>query len=186
MLKPLELDTFRYRKTKRRRTTLRLILTHRTFRVVATLRWCQHSRGLLRIFYKVLHRWACAQAAIDLPSMTQIGPGLAIHHGWGIVINRDAMIGRNVTIMHGVTIGQADDIAPDGSRTTAFPKIGDDVWIGPHAVIVGGINVGNGARVLGGAIVTRDVPAGAMVGGNPARIIRENAPPDVVNRVEAF
>ena len=63
----------------------------------------------------------------------------------------------------------------------SFPTIEDDVWIGPHAVIIGGVTVGCGSRIAPGTIVTGDVEPYSIVGGNPMRVIRVNALPDVVN-----
>jgi serine O-acetyltransferase len=120
---------------------------------------------------------------MDLTWSTAIGGGFRIAHGWGLVITPNARIGRNVTVFHGVTIGQKDDIAPDGSRTTSYPTIEDEVWIGPHAVIVGGVTVGRGSRIAAQAMVTEDIPPHRIVGGNPLRLLREDAPPDVVNPV---
>jgi serine O-acetyltransferase len=130
------------------------------------------------VICRLLHRWAQGQAGLDLPWTIQLGPGFRIDHGWGLVINHRATIGANVTVFHGVTIGQKDDITPAGRRVTC-PVIDDEVWIGPHAVIIGQVTVGRGSRVAAGAIVTHDVEPHCVVGGNPAKVIQRNALPDV-------
>lgn len=117
---------------------------------------------------------------MDLPWRTKIGPGFTITHGWGLVISPGATIGSNVTVYHGVTIGQKDRISPNG-RVTAYPTIQDEVWTGAHAVIVGGVVIGRGARIAPGTIVTSDVEPHSIVGGNPMCVIRTDARPDVVN-----
>jgi serine O-acetyltransferase len=163
---------------------LALAAASRTFRPVFTLRFCQWSRGRfspLRLAARILHRWAQAKAGIDLSSGLRAGPGLLLVHGWGIVVNKDAHIGSNVTLFNGVVIGRKDTILPTG-RETEYPIIGDDVWIGPHAVIIGGVRIGDGAIVGAGSIVTKDVPARCIVVGNPARVIRSDVLPDVMNR----
>jgi serine O-acetyltransferase len=63
----------------------------------------------------------------------------------------------------------------------SYPTIEDEVWIGPHAVIAGGVVVGRGSRIAPGTIVTGDVEPYSIVGGNPMRVIRTNALSDVVN-----
>lgn len=166
---------------------LRRALGDRTFRCLATLRLCQAlarrrlGRALLLVPARLLHRWACGRAGIDLPWRTDVGPGLAIMHGWGLVVNGAARIGRNVTLFHGVTLGRRDRIAPDGTRETRSPVIEDEVWIGPHAVIVGGVTVGRGSRIAAGAFVTEDVPPRSVVVGNPAAVVRRDCTPDVWN-----
>jgi serine O-acetyltransferase len=117
-----------------------------------------------------------------LPSALSAGPGLLLVHGWGIVVNKDARIGSNATLFNGVVIGRKDTISSTG-RETEYPFIGDDVWIGPHAIIIGGVRIGDGAIVGAGSVVTKDVPAHCIVAGNPARILRSDALPDVMNRV---
>ncbi len=129
----------------------------------------------------VLHRAARHWAGMDLPWSVQFGPGARIDHGWGLVVNAGAVIGSNVTLFHGVTLGRADHIAADGSRSTGYPVIEDEVWIGPHVVIVGGVRVGRGSRIAAGALITRDVPAHSLVMGNPARIVHSDIAPDVAN-----
>lgn len=166
------------------------VLLRRNYRAIATLRLCQWAarrgalgRGLL-IFARLLHRMACGSAGIDLPWQTSIGPGFALTHGWGTVVNEHAVIGCNVTLFHGVTLGQRDRIAADGSRSTGYPVVEDEVWIGPHAAIVGPVTIGRGSRIAAGACVFEDVPAHSIVMGNPARVVKSGCVPDVMNRWE--
>jgi serine O-acetyltransferase len=121
---------------------------------------------------------------MDLPAKTKIGPGFCITHGWGSVVSGGAVLGSNVTLFHGATIGQGDKIAPDGSRQVGYPVIEDDVWIGPNATVVGRITVGTGSRIMPGAVVSFDVPPRSIVAGNPATVVKENCCIDVNNRVQ--
>ncbi|WP_074773002.1 hypothetical protein [Nitrosospira multiformis] len=59
--------------------------------------------------------------------------------------------------------------------------IEDEVWIGPHAIIVGGVTIGRGSRIAGGAFVTENVPPYSIVSGNPSTIVKANCTPDVMN-----
>jgi serine O-acetyltransferase len=178
-------DAFRVTgKTLPLASILALAVSNRTFRPVVTLRFCQWSKNrhaLVSIIARIFHRLAQAKAAIDLSSGLRAGPGLLLVHGWGIVVNRDAMIGANVTLFNGVVIGRKDTISEAG-RETAYPVVGDDVWIGPHAIVIGGVRIGDGAIVGPGAVVTKDVPARTVVVGNPAKPIKSDVLPDVMNR----
>ena len=119
-------------------------------------------------------------AGMDFPATIRAGPGLLIVHGWGLVVNRDAEIGSNVTLFNGVVLGRKDRITASG-REIAYPVVESDAWIGPHAIIAG-VKVGEGAIVGAGSVVTKDVPPHCVVAGNPARILRHDAYPDVLNR----
>ncbi len=162
-------------------------VSHRTFRVIVAMRLCQRvaaSQGLFRItlpIFKFFYLMTAHTAGVDLSWRTEIGSGLALTHGWGLVVNPNAKIGKNVTLFHGVTLGRRDRISRDGRRITEYPVIKDDVWIGPHAIIVGGITIGRGSRIAGGAFVTDDIPPYSIVSGNPAVIVKSNCMPDVVN-----
>lgn len=160
-------------------------LTRRVFRPIVTLRLCAWSLvhfPALSLVFRLLHRWTTRRAGIDLPSVVAAGPGLCITHGWGLVVNRDAVLGTNVTLFNGAVIGRKDRLGSnEHDRLTSYPRIGNNVWIGPHALILG-VTIGDGAIVAGGAVVTRDVAARTVVGGNPARIIREHTTPDVMYR----
>jgi serine O-acetyltransferase len=159
---------------------------HRSFRVLVTLRLCQAAKSggalgsLVSPFIRLAHRQSTGLAGMDLPWSTALGAGIAVPHGWGTVISSLARVGNNVTIFHGVTLGRKDTILP-GGREIGFPVIEDDVWIGPHAIIVGGITIGRGSIIAGGALVTRDVPAHSMVMGNPGQVVRSDCLPDVMN-----
>jgi serine O-acetyltransferase len=168
---------------------LRGFILRRNYRAVATLRLCQHAasgKGVLwrafLIFARLLHRTACHSAGIDLPWQTRVGGGLALTHGWGLVVNENAVVGRNVTMLHGATLGQRDRLGPDGSRAPGgSPTIEDEVWIGPHAIIVGPVTVGRGSRIAGGACVFEDVPPQSIVVGNPGRVVKSGCAPDAMN-----
>lgn len=160
--------------------------TRREFRPVVTMRLCQWlsaSNGLVRLALpigKLLHIIATHNAGMDFPWRTKIGDGLALTHGWGMVINEGARIGNNVTLFHGVTLGRRDRISREGERLIEYPVIEDEVWIGPHAIIVGGVIIGRGSRIAGGAFVTDSIPAYSIVSGNPAIIVKNNCVPDVM------
>lgn len=161
-------------------------LLSRTFRPIFTLRPCQAARdGSLRPLlpvFKLLHRLSCGAAGLDLPWQTTIAPGLALTHGWAIVVNSGARIGSNVTLFHGATLGRRDQIGPGGERSAGFPVIEDDVWVGPHAIIVGAVTIGQGSRIAGGAFVTTSVPPYSVVSGNPAQVVRSGCRADVDQR----
>ena len=172
----------------RPRSVVHAWLQHRTFRPVLTLRLCQASSRwpawwgrIGHVACRFAHRWTQHQAGIDLPWNVSVGMGLRIVHGWGLVVTPGARIGSNVTLFHGATIGRKDDIAVGGQRTSEFPVIEDAVWVGPHAVVVGGVRLRAGCRLAAGTVVTGDVPQAAIVGGNPMRVLRTDAVPDVLN-----
>lgn len=168
---------------------LRAYFTYRTYRPIVTLRLCKAAAvttGVFRVLlplFRLFHKWNCGSAGMDLSWQANIGPGLAVTHGWGLVVSPGATIGKNCTLFHGATLGQADKISSDGVRETGFPVLEDDVWVGPHALVVGNVRVGRGSRILGGAFVTQDVPPRTMVGGNPAQILKRGIEPDVVNPI---
>lgn len=110
--------------------------------------------------YRIIVEWIMG---IELRPRTQIGPGVRLYHGHGLVINDRSVIGHSVALRQGVTIGSAVDGGP-------CPVIGDGVEIGAGAIIIGGIMIGDGAKIGAGAVVVRDVPAGAVARGPAAKI----------------
>jgi serine O-acetyltransferase len=102
------------------------------------------------------------------PGMT-IGTGLSMPHPAGVTIGFGVRIGNNVTLAGGATA--AARYYEVGHGEQEFATIGDDVVIGAHAVLVGGVVIGDGAMVGANSTVLKDVPPGAVVMGNPARQI---------------
>jgi serine O-acetyltransferase len=98
----------------------------------------------------------------------EFGPGLVLIHSDGVVINGGVRGGSNVYIEHQVTIG---------AERRQNPVIGNDVFIGAGAKVIGSVNVGDGARIGANAVVVHDVPAYSTVVGIPARVVRRREPP---------
>lgn len=99
--------------------------------------------------------------------------------GNNLIICKDKVeIGARTQIAWGVTISDHDfhktyDLDGNQQLETSPIKIGDDVWIGANATILKGVTIGNRAVIASGAVVTKDVPSESLVGGNPAKIIKE-------------
>ena len=108
--------------------------------------------------------WAIARANItltgaDIEFNATIGPGMFISHPVGIVIGRGTTIGSGVTLFQGVTCG-VRSWRPDA--ITRFPTIGDNCSLFAHACVLGGIRIGNNCVVGANAVVTEDMPDGAV------------------------
>ena len=118
----------------------------------------------------ILRRWS-VKTNIQIPYKTKIGEGFYIGHCGRVIINPQAVLGKNVNIATGVTIGGEYRGKREGS-----PTISDRVWIGTNAVIVGNITIGTDVLIAPHSYVNFDVPDHSIVIGNPAKIIhRENA-----------
>ncbi|MDH6156918.1 MULTISPECIES: serine acetyltransferase [unclassified Janthinobacterium] len=183
----LHADTYRLYKRSGWHLTLKGAVGSRPFRAIVTMRLCQAARDAdapwkyLLPLCKLLHRSATRRAGIDFSWQTHVGPGFALTHGWGTVISPGAVIGSNVTLLHGATLGRRDRITAPDQRSSAYPTLEDGVWIGPHAIITGAITIGQGSRVAGGTVVVADVPPASIVAGNPGKIIASDCVPDVMN-----
>ncbi len=95
---------------------------------------------------------------VDINPRAQIGPGLMISHGVGLVIGGDVVVGERVLLHHGVTLG-----APTVGRIDQCPRIGSDVTVGAGSAILGAIEVGDGSFVGAGVVLTESVQAGSLV-----------------------
>jgi serine O-acetyltransferase len=123
-------------------------------------------RAPLSGLYRRMHRKVRNKYGIELDFSTRVGRRVHIQHQSAIVINGYCVIGDECIIRHSVTMGirSLDDM-------TAAPTLGRGVDVGAGAVILGRITVGDGAQIGANAVVLRDVPAGAVAVGVPARII---------------
>lgn len=141
------------------------------------------TKGKLSIIQYLLARYFLRRYSykfgIDIPCGTSIDKGFYIGHFSAIVISSMVVIGRNVNISQGVTIG----VSSRGSNKGAA-IIGDGVYIGPGAKIVGSVRIGNNCAIGANAVVTKDVPDNAVVVGIPATIISYKGAEDyILNKV---
>jgi len=136
-------------------------------------RWRYRLPGLVRkpfsLLYKLLKFSGQVMTGIDLPCETTVGRRLRIEHFGGIIVSGDSVIGNDVVIRNGVTIG----LRRTGER--GAPVLGNRVDIGAGAKILGNIRIGDDAVIGANAVVLTDVPPGALAVGVPARIILRGA-----------
>lgn len=130
-----------------------------SFRVLVLSRICTKNKGVIGKYCKnrllIKYGMVIARTAI-------LGDNLWFPHYNGIVIGRDAVVGKNCIIYHQVTIGQNHD---------RFPVIGDNVVIYSGAKLFGDIHIGNNVIVGANSVVTHDIPDNCVVAGVPAKII---------------
>ena len=103
---------------------------------------------------------------VDINPATRIGRGVFVDHGTGIVIGETAVIGDDVSMLQGVTLGGTG--AEQGDR---HPKVGKGVLLGAGAKVLGNIKIGDYAKIASGSVVLKDVPAGCTAAGVPARLV---------------
>lgn len=140
------------------------------FRLAHLLRQKGHLGLLLGfpifLIYRLFFEWILG---IELPWQTRVGPNLRIFHGFGLVVNDRVVLGEGVILRHLTSIG----VKGTGEFGTGdVPRIGNYVDIGSHVVILGNVVVGDHAKIGAGSVVVKDVPAHAVVVGNPARVVR--------------
>jgi serine O-acetyltransferase len=124
-------------------------------------KWAQRVRfwplrKLLMFIYFLLYKTSEAVSGIRISIYSEIGPGLVIHNFGGIVIR--GRIGRNCTVIQGVQLISSAD-----GKNAGWPTLGDNVFLGSGAKVVGAIRVGNNVRIGTNAVVHFDVPDGCMV-----------------------
>ena len=156
------------------RSRLEVLLAYPGFHAVL---WHRMAHGAWargwRLAGRLLSNIGRFLTGIEIHPGAKIGRRLFIDHGLGVVIGETAEIGDDVTLYHDVTLGgvapSVDSSAQVGVKR--HPTLENGVIIGSGAQILGPVIVGEGARVGANAVVTKDVPAGVTVVGNPARMI---------------
>lgn len=180
----LRLDAERYYETayygRRRSATIRvrLWLLNPEFRCVASYRLRQAAQDLYRrnrllglvplALSVVLRHRVFTVRHVHLSRDAVIGPGLYVMHAYGIMVG-PSPIGDNCVLHQNVTIG--DRVAAGDNDV---PRLGNNVWIGPGATITGGITIGDGVTVSAGTVLSKSVPDGCLVAGNPGRVIQRD------------
>ena len=128
------------------------------------------TNKVIRLFceYKLFR--LCRKYGIEIKTKTKIKPGFVMIHPYNITVSPFAVIGRNVNIYKGATIGLS------GGKYPGAPQIGNSVQIGINSTVIGGIKIGNDVLIGPNTLVNRDVPDHSIVIGNPCKIIhKENA-----------
>ena len=107
------------------------------------------------------------KTGIEIHPGATIGKGLFIDHGTGVVIGETAIIGNNVTLFHGVTLGGTGK--EKGKR---HPTIGNNVFIGSGAKILGNIIIGDNVKIGANAVILKNVPSNVTIVGVPGKIVK--------------
>jgi serine O-acetyltransferase len=142
------------------------------FRLTLLMRLCRFTRlnpWLRWTLYLLLRLWfnrLSMKLMVFMDPMAEIGPGLYLGHPFLIVINWRVKIGKDCSIGHEVTLGSHSR----GERK-GCPEVGDRVYIGPGAKVIGAIKLGRCSAIGANAVVTRDVPENGVAAGVPARVI---------------
>ena len=180
----LKADLYRYRGKTDRRSFLSAYLHGPGFRFIYYLRKVAHysakkrSFGIFGYLYnRILLNHYRFRYGFEIDASTRIGRGFYLGHFGGVVISPQAILGANVNINQGVTIGAASR----GKRLGA-PTLEDRVWVGANAVIVGKVTIGREALIAPGAYVNFDVPPKSVVLGNPGKVVSDTGSEGYVNR----
>ena len=175
------------------RSALEVVICYPGYKAVRRHRrahwlWTHHFKLLARMVSQRTVR----KTGIEIHPGAVIGEWLFIDHGDGVVIGETTVIGNNVTLYQGVTLGGTGK--DTGKR---HPTIEDDVVVGAGAKVLGPFTVGRGSKVGAGAIVLKEVPPECTVVGNPGRIVRRkdgsrptldhaNLPDPMLERMQAL
>lgn len=169
-------DLYRIEQNIKTFSILRYIIIDReTYKYNFWMHTCKYSRHhpyfkyILYPFARSMLKHYKYKFGISIPYETEIGSGFYIGHFGGIVVSGKSIIGKNFNISHGVTLGMANRGPNKG-----YPSIGDNVYIGPGAKIVGAIMIGNNVAIGANCVVTKNIPDNAVVIGVPGRIISYN------------
>lgn len=126
---------------------------------------------LLKTYYRFRYKRLGEKHGIEIPWTAAIGKGLFLGHAYNITLNPAVTIGENCNLHKGVTIGQTNR-----GRRQGVPTLGNRVWVGVNATVVGKITIGDDVLIAPNSYVNCDVPSHSVVYGNPCVIKpRENA-----------
>jgi serine O-acetyltransferase len=133
-------------------------------------KWVQSIRfGLLRkallVIYFLLYKTSEALSGVRISIYSEIGPGLVVHNFGGVIIR--GRMGRNCTIVQGAQL-----ISRSDGKDSGWPTLGDNVYVGSGAKVLGNIRVGNNVRIGANAVVMTDVPDNSLVMPPECKVIR--------------
>lgn len=143
------------------------------FRYTFLLRliWAQKKSSPFRVLLKILRRRYRFKYGFEISLDAQIGEGFYLSDHCAPILIAPVKIGKHCNISHGVTIGHGYKNGQKG-----LPTLGDRVWVGPYAVVVGNITVGSDVMIAPNTFLNVNVPDNSIVIGNPAKIIERVNP----------
>ncbi|MDP8233643.1 MAG: serine O-acetyltransferase [Candidatus Saelkia tenebricola] len=150
------------------RSRLEIIFLYSGFHAIVAYRVANLLRRLkIPVIPRLISQISRLFTGIEIHPGAMVKRGLFIDHGMGVVIGETSVIGNNVTIFQGVTLGGTGK-----ERGKRHPTIGDNVVIGAGAKVLGNINIGNNVQIGSNAVVIKDVPNNSTVVGVPGRIVK--------------
>ncbi|MBR1931279.1 MAG: serine O-acetyltransferase [Lachnospiraceae bacterium] len=159
------------------------VLLYPSFRVMLHYRLA-HKLYLKKHFFlaRYISQRGVRKTNIEIHPGAQIGKGFFIDHGHGVVIGETAIVGDNVTLYQGVTLGGTGK--EQGKR---HPTVGNNVMISAGAKVLGSFSIGDNSKIGAGSVVLSPVPAGSTVVGVPGRVVKRidpEHPQDTLNQID--
>ena len=140
---------------------------------VQALVWYRITHFLLKLKIPIVPRFISQFAkfitGIEIHPAARIGEGVFIDHGMGVIIGETAIVGDNVTLYQGVTLGGTGK-----ERGKRHPTVGNNVVIGAGAKVLGNISIGDNSYIGANAVVIKDIPPNSTVVGVPGRLARQD------------
>lgn len=152
------------------RNKLEIFLLYSGYKAVRKHRrahWCYNHN--LKFLARYLSQRCRHKTGVEIHPAAEIGKGLVIDHGMGVVIGETTIIGDNCTLYQGVTLGGTGK--DTGKR---HPTLGNNVLVGAGAKVLGPFKVGDNARIAANAVVLSEIPANSTAVGVPARVVKVN------------
>ena len=176
-----------YRTTGEKSTIqlLKNVFFGKAYKYSFWLRICSYTRKhqvlkflIFPIAYLILRKYVF-KFSISISHNVKISSGFYISHFGGIIVNPNCVIGKNLNISQGVTLGQVNRGKNKGS-----PIVGDNVYIASGAKVIGAITIGNNVAIGANCVVTKDIPDNAVVVGIPGKIISYEGSKGYVNNID--
>ena len=162
------------------------VLLYPSFQVMRSYR--KAHRHYLKGHYfraRLISQRAAKKTNIEIHPGAEIGKRFFIDHGTGVVIGETAIIGKNVTLYQGVTLGAKSFRYDEDGRPMSLPRhpiLEDGVTVYSNASILGRVTIGEGSVIGAGSVVTRDIPPHSLAVGNPCRVVWEITEADRMKR----
>lgn len=178
-------DLFRYERRCDLRALLRQLWTGESYKFVFWMRtanYCRRHSWFKFLFYplaKALWKHYTYKFGIGIPYTCAIGPGLFIGHYGTIFVSPLARLGQNINLSQGVTIGKVNR-----GRLKGYPVVGDDVYVGPGAKIIGAVTVGSRVAISANCVVASDIADGSVVVGIPGMVVARSGSEGYVDNTE--